>query len=211
MNRFWHTGPAMVWAVLDKAPVYLVQNALNPAAWLNTAVLLGTCERYPQVAIQYVREEVRNDLAGDSVIARPLMGQKVQVKCELNRWSQIVSERIQTEFTGARTGLAGVIDVMQAATMTDLLGNSCGLIVYYTDIVNRPDAALFVPMATVGSFMPVKIGNRTAAIDMEFESNTGFTLLSGRQVMFDYVKYANDSTQSAAVDAALAQNIGVGT
>lgn len=211
MNRFWHTGPAMVWAVLDKAPLTLVQNAQNPTAWLNTATLLGTCERYPQVAVQYVREEVRNDLAGDSVIADPLMGQKVQVKCELNRWSQVASERIQAEFAGSRTGLAGVIDVMQAATMTDLLGNSCGLLVYYTDINNRPDAALFVPMATIGAFVPVKIGNRTAAIEMEFKSNTGFTLLNGRQVMFDYVKYANESAQANAVDAALAQNIGVGT
>ncbi|MCE2725077.1 MAG: hypothetical protein LW865_17655 [Betaproteobacteria bacterium] len=200
--RFWHSGPAVIYGILDTAPLTLVQNALNPSAWMNHAVVLGTCEQYPQIGVQYFREDVRNDLGGDAVIAKPLMGISCSVRCNLNRWDQVVAERIQTDFSGARTGLTGVMDVAQTATMTDLLGNSVGILVFYTDVNNRPEEGLFVPMATIEEWQPIKIGNRTAAISMAFNSNTAFTNRNGRCVKFDFVKYPNGTGLDNYITAA---------
>lgn len=200
--RFWHSGPAVIYAVLDTAPLVLVQNALTPSAWLSNAVVLGTCEQYPQIGVQYLREEVRNDLGGEAPIAQPLMGIKCSVRCSLNRWDQVVAERIQTDFSGARTGFTGIMDVAQTATMTDLLGNSVGILVYYTDVNNRPEEGIFLPLATIEEWQPIKIGNRTAAISMEFKSNTAFTNRNGRCVKFDFVKYPNGTGLANSISAA---------
>lgn len=203
MNRFWHTGPATAWAILDRTPNYLVNNALAPANWLSSAVLLGTCERMPQLAINVVREEVRNDLGGDLVIAKPYVGQKAQIRLELNRWNQVALERIQAEFSGARSGLTGVSDVLTLSTFPDLLGNSVGMLLYYPDVNNRHEEGIFVPMATIEEYQPVKIGNRTAAVSVAFTSNTGFSAYNGRCVSFDFVKYPNGTNLDAALAASI--------
>ena len=203
MNRFWHTGPAAVFAVFNRTPKFLVDNALAPATWLSSAVLLGTCERQPQLAINVVREEVRNDLGGDLVIAEPYVGQKVQIRLELNRFNQVAIERVQAEFSGARTGLTGVSDVLTLSTFPDVLGNSVGILLYYPDVNNRHEEGVFVPMATIKEYQPSKIGNRTAAISIAFSSNTGFSSYNGRCVSFDFVKYPNGTNLDAALSATI--------
>lgn len=203
-NRYWHSGPVSVWAVLDQPPATLVNNAFAPTAWLSTTTLLGTCVQQPQVLKEFVREKVTNDMGGDLPIAEPLIGSKVQLKLELNRWDQVTVDRIQREFAGMRTTVTGVQDMLQASTMPDIVGNSCGILLYYTDIVNRPMQATFIPMATINSFSPVRIGNRTSAISLDFGSNTGFTILSQRWIKFDWVDYPNG--YSAALDTALGNN-----
>lgn len=190
-NRFWHTGPAMVFGVLGVPGATLVQNALTPNNWLANATLLGTCERYPQIQHQVIREEVRNDLGGDNPIAHPSHGHKVTIQCELNRWSQVNVDNLTANFQGGQAARTGLHVVNYLSTFTDIAGNSCGLLIYYSDPVNRPEEGVFVPMASLEEHAPVKVGNRTAAISLRFKSNTGFTQINSVWHSFDYVKYPN--------------------
>jgi hypothetical protein len=202
-NRFWHTGPAMVFGVLGVPGNTLVQNALTPNNWLASATLLGTCERYPQIQHQVIREEVRNDLGGDNPIAHPTHGQKVTIQCELNRWSQVNVDNVIANFQGGQAARNGLHVVNYLSTFPDIAGNSCGLLIYYSDPVNRPEEGLFLPMASLEEHAPVKVGNRTAAISLRFKSNTGFVQINSVWHSFDYVKYPNNT----GLDTALANRL----
>jgi hypothetical protein len=191
-NRFWHTGPAVVYAVMGRTPADLVNYALTPANWMANAFILGTCERYPQIQVQQIREEVRNDLGGDSVIAKPFHGEKAVVQCELNRWHEVNLDNLRANFCGQRIGRTGLHEVVGIGTMVDIPGNSCGILIYYPDSLRRPHEGMFLPMATLDDWAPVKIGNRTAAVSIRMESNTGFAIVNGNTwVSFDYVTYPN--------------------
>ena len=173
-SRFFHSGPAILW-VVDVAPAVLAASAATPANWVASCNLLGTCERYPQVSTQVIREEVRNDIGGDAVISKPAHGGG----------------------NGVRTGVHNVISL---ATFTDIPGNSCGLFVYYPDQVNRNEVGILIPQATLVQHDPTKIGNRAASMALRFDSNTCFLLSVTGWTSFDYLKYP---TGTAGIDTAL--------
>jgi hypothetical protein len=198
-SRFFHSGPAILW-VVDVAPAVLAASAATPANWVASCNLLGTCERYPQVSTQVIREEVRNDIGGDAVISKPAHGQKMTLQAELNNWDQAVLDAIISAKSGGNGVRSGVHNVITLSTFTDIIGNSCGLFVYYPDQVNRNEVGILIPQATLVQHDPTKIGNRTASMTMRFDSNTCFLLSATGWTSFDYLKYP---TGTAGIDTAL--------
>jgi hypothetical protein len=199
MNRFYHSGPAFLFLV-KQAPTVLVSKAATPADWIGSAVPLGTCERYPQMTVQVVREDVRNDLGGDNVIFKNSHGHKMTLQAELNRWSQTNLQSLIATMSGGAGTRQGVHNVMTMATPTDIAGNSAGILVWYPDVTNRNEAGYFMPLAVLMECSPTKVGNRTSAMSIKLESNTGFFSDAAGWYSFDYLKYQNGDPVAAVID-----------
>lgn len=201
MNRFHHSGPAILF-IVDKAPSLLIQTAATPAGWVNTLLPFGTCERYPQMATQAIREDVRNDLGGDNVIFKTSHGHKLTLQAELNRWSQSALDGLIAAASGGDGLRQGTHSVVSMATPTDITGNSVGLFVWYPDVANRNEVGYIVPMAVLMEAVPTKVGNRTSSFTVKFESNTGFVMGADLWHSFDYMKFQNNDAGAAAIDTA---------
>jgi len=201
MSRFHHSGPAILFAV-DIAPTVLVNGAADPAIWSGGLIPLGTCERYPQMATQVIREDVRNDLGGDNVIFKTSHGHKMTLQAELNRWSQATLDAIISTASGGAGTRQGIHDAVLMATPTDILGNSTGLFVWYPDNVNRNEVGYIIPLAVLMETSPTKVGNRTSSVTVKFESNTGFSVGSILWYSYDYLKFQNNDAKAAAIDTA---------
>jgi len=201
-SRFYHSGPAILF-IIDVEPTTLVNGASDPAVWGANLVPLGTCERYPQMAVQVIREDVRNDLGGDNVIFKNSHGHKMTLQAELNRWNQAAVDAVIAAGSGGAGTRQGVHDSVLMATPTDLDGNSSGIFVWYPDVVNRSEVGYIIPLAVLMECSPTKVGNRTSSLSMKFESNTGFTAGAGiLWYTFDYLKFQNNDAKAAAIDTA---------
>lgn len=202
-TRFWHTGAAVVFRITDSLAITLGALA-TPGTFLDSAVILGTCERYPQISTRIVREEVRNDMGGDKVIARPCHGHDFVMDLELNSWDETVLDGILAADQGGGGARTGTMNNLTLGTMVDIAGNSSRIFVYYPDEVNRPKQGILIPMASVTEHAPVKIGNRTAAHKLRFESNTVFVAGGGTWTSFDFYEYKNaDPDVDALLKAAI--------
>jgi len=178
MSRFHHSGPAILFAV-DIAPTVLVNGAADPAIWSGGLIPLGTCERYPQMATQVIREDVRNDLGGDNVIFKTSHGHKMTLQAELNRWSQATLDAIISTASGGAGTRQGIHDA-----------------------VNRNEVGYIIPLAVLMETSPTKVGNRTSSVTVKFESNTGFAVGNILWYSYDYLKFQNNDAKAAAIDTA---------
>jgi hypothetical protein len=189
-TRFWHTGAAVVFRISDTLAITMGALA-TPATFLDSATIIGTCERYPQISSQVVREEVRNDIGGDKVIARPCHGHNMVLDLELNMWDETVLDALLASDQGGGGTRTGTHNVLTLGTMVDIAGNSSRIFVYYPDETNRPKQGILIPMASVVEHAPVKIGNRTAAHKLRLESNTYFLASGGTWTSLDFYEYKN--------------------
>lgn len=57
---------------------------------------LGTCQKSPGITIQSLKEDVMNDIGGETPISFTNQGQVAQIKMTLNRYDESVLARIQT-------------------------------------------------------------------------------------------------------------------
>ena len=202
-TRFWHTGPAVVFRVV-KPLATILSSLATPASYMDTAVILGTCEKHPKISTKVIREEVRNDIGGDSPIGKPKHGEKMVVELELNMWDEAVLDAILALDSGGGGVRTGYNNVLTLGTMTDIVGNSARLFIYYPDETNRTKQGILIPQATIDEHAPLRVGNRVSAHKLRFESNTCISASGGAWASMDYYEYTNADPD---VDATLKPKI----
>jgi hypothetical protein len=85
MAQIITTGPAHI---------FIGRSALD--ADLESLEYLGTCQKSPGITIQTIKEDVMNDIGGETPISYSNQGQVAQIKMTLNRYDESVFAKIAT-------------------------------------------------------------------------------------------------------------------
>lgn len=92
MAQIITTGPAHI---------FIGQSLLDTATQLNSLEYLGTCEKSPGITTQNLKEDVMNDIGGETPISFTNQGQTATLKMTLNRYDEAVFEKIALGLYGA--------------------------------------------------------------------------------------------------------------
>jgi len=87
MAQIITTGPAHI---------FIGQCLADTTAQLESLEYLGTCQKSPGITIQSLKEEVTNDIGGETPISYANQGQVGTIKLTLNRYDESVFAKIAT-------------------------------------------------------------------------------------------------------------------
>lgn len=121
MAQIITTGPAHI---------FIGQALADTTAQLENLEYLGTCQKSPGITIQSLKEEVMNDIGGDTPISYANQGQVGTIKLTLNRYDESVFAKIATGLFS--DGLnRGEITKAQMGALSQGMGFDFDLLFYF--------------------------------------------------------------------------------
>lgn len=168
--------------ILTTGPAHIFIGRIEPdlLASLDALEYLGTCQKSPEINIETLKEDVVNDIGGDTPISFAHQGQIGTIKTLLNRYDESVYAKIAVGLYGSGLN-RGEITRNQMGALAQGMGFDFDVLFYFpfhqgfvasstapTSTTSHPEGIHF------NSVVPVKenlaeMGTRARTLEIEFK------------------------------------------
>jgi len=167
------TGPAHIFI----GQRTLASIATPIATSLDTFEYLGTCQKSPEINIETLKEEVVNDIGGDTPISFAHQGQVGTVKALLNRYDEAIYAKIAVGLYGSGLN-RGEITRNQMGVLAQGMHFDFEILFYFpfhqsfnilpANTTSHPEGVHFVSAVPVKEKL-MEMGTRARTLEIEFK------------------------------------------